>query len=497
MGVRDVLGVNPVELVNSLISSANVKGMDRRRSSQHRVDLYYDNGGNVLREKMAPLFQYLADRRRVRVEAFATFSSALSIFRRVVNEIATPVYNPPPLRVVMQADGATVDEAGNAAYFEVCKAARLNQRMDLAVRLMQATNDVILHPKWSTTLGRLVVDIITPATCEVIPHPDDPSVMLGIAYLKEGGTWAYWDDREAFEVNKAGAVSFVLPASQHPGFLPFVEVHARERLSAFWDGDTGNDLVNAQMTVGLLLAQALRLHHTQGHTALAVNGSPKEFPRDQLLDPEAPIFAGENNSLSVLHNPADPGAHLRTADVIAMTAAANYGLSRERMNANATQATDHAAMYERRYETVQVMAEAEGRLFDMIRKVLGAALPVAADARLAVDFMDVSSKGDRETQLKVREQERHMGVRSVLDDVLEDNPELGSDREAARKFADGKLEEEAWYVERRRSLNISGDAGPSNPGQTPEQNGAMGPKVRDGQMSRDEAGKKAVEGSTA
>jgi hypothetical protein len=109
----------------------------------------------------------------------------------------------------------------------------------------------------------------------------------------------------------------------------------------------------------------------------------------------------------------------------------------------------------------------------------------------------VSSKGDRETQLKVREQERHMGVRSVLDDVLEDNPELGSDREAARKFADGKLEEEAWYVERRRSLNISGDAGPSNPGQTPEQNGAMGPKVRDGQMSRDEAGKKAVEGSTA
>lgn len=503
MGVREILGVNPVEIVNDLIStSSNTKGAERRRLSRQRVDMFYDKGGEVLRERMASLFQARADNRKERVAQFATFSSSLSIFRRVVNELATPVYNPPPLRVVVGEDGTTVDEVGNAAYFDICKAARLNQRMDIACRMMGACNDVILGPKYSTGLKRLVVDVITPAISEVITHPDDPSEMIGFLYQKqamrpgEHANWVFWDDSEAFEVGKNGQIVRVLSRDEHPGFLPFMAIHATERVGSFWDENTGNDLVNAQMTAGLALAHALRLHHTQGHTLIAIAGDPANFPKEQMLDPEVPFYAGEGNTVTAINSPTDPGPHLRTIEMVTMAVAANNGLSRERMNASGPP-TDQAAMYERRYETVQVMAEAEQRLFALVAKVMGAALPLAPGARLAVDFPDVSAKGDRKTQLEVRKMERHQGIRSVLDDVLEDNPELGADRTAAKAYAESRMEEEAWYIEKRRALGISGEATSATPGQPQEQNGAMGPAVRDGHMTKDEAAAQAHTGPSA
>lgn len=495
MGVRELLGRNPVELAAELASAGNTKENTRRQRARQRVDLYYDKSGDVLHERMAPLFHASSHEKRQRQMRFASFASAMSIFRRVVNEVATPVYNPPPLRVVMDSSGADADKEANAAYFSLCTSGRLNQRMDLACRLLHACNDVILHPKFSRSLNRLVVDVLTPATCSVVKHPDDPSVPIAVVYLDGNGEWCYWDDAEAFKVNKNGAVTYVMPTGEHPGVLPFLEIHARERLGHFWDEDTGEDLVNAQMTVGFLLAQAVRLHHTQGHTMIAVSGGdPSEFPNGQILDPENPIFSGQGNNISAIHNPADASSLLRTAETVAMSAAANYGLSRERMNAAVTQPTDQAAMYERRYEAVQVMADAEVRLFDLVRKIMGSELAVPADAVLSVDFPDISAKGDRKSQLDVREQERHMGIRSVLDDALEDNPELGTDRDAARAHVDKRLAEEAWYVERRRALGISGDFGPATPGQTQQANGAMGPAVRDGLMTKDDASKQSETG---
>ena len=62
------------------------------------------------------------------------------------------------------------------------------------------------------------------------------------------------------------------------------------------------------------------------------------------------------------------------------------------------------------------------------------------------------------------------------------------------RWIDEKMAEEAVIIARRRALNIPADATADEPGQDPQHNGAMGPKVRSGAMTRDEAAAQAATG---
>jgi hypothetical protein len=120
-------------------------------------------------------------------------------------------------------------------------------------------------------------------------------------------------------------------------------------------------------------------------------------------------------------------------------------------------------------------------------------LPIAEDATMTVDFPELEGRYDRKTELELADTERKSGLRNFLDDIKRKNPEIRDDGEAMIEFKRNLvINAEAYRL--IRELNLSSDATAQDPGQSAEKNGAMGPKVRDGDMTKDEAADKAKDG---
>jgi hypothetical protein len=500
MGISKAYGVDPYKMALDFVKRP--EELLRRQEAKSRVDLFKDRTGEALRGELRRIFDKESEHRLRKYEAFSWMAASLSIFKRIVNEIAAPLYSPPPLRIV--------DAAAQDGWRAFERDSELNKVMRKVAKGAMHSNTLVVHPRHVERLGRFVVHTFTPDRLSVIPDPDDMlrpcAIMYRTTVYKDGRPldgWVFWDDAVSFRfATDTGELvgNPIDSKSGHPGVIPMLAVHAvdRDEADGFFDRTTGNDLVRAQVGVTYCLAATLRVLHTQGHQQLGISGSPENFPQDQVLDPENPVFAGEGNQIVNLYNPTSVDGFLKVIDAIVTNTSANYGLSRDRINARAGDqagAADSPLLAERRRELLEVMFEAERDLFSL-QKVLapGTVYAVPASAEIEVAYEDVTAKVDRQTMLTVRKEERSMGYRSVLDDVLEDNPELEGDRARALEYVMGRMQEEATYIELRRSLGISGEATVEEPGQAQALNGAMGPKVRDGHMSKDEAAEQATTG---
>jgi hypothetical protein len=515
MGVKSVLGKEPLDVARAAVRDRDDES--RRAIFKRRVDLYTDCTETMLLEEASQLY---ARERVQRIRPFLRVAASLSLGKRVIDEIARPVYATAPVRRVFVGEGQPLSPAGSpvenpvqGTFNALARECRLNQKMSLSCRLAHAANTVFLHPRCSERLG-LLLDVITPEMVTVIPDPDDPvrelAVIYDIVVKRDGKTTkdrVYWDDEIAFRFDEKGnplpqrsprgnSVKYLTAAEGHPGILPFVAVHRQERWGTYWDTTSGRDLEMATLAVQLLLAVTMRLHKTQGHTQLGITNSPNASGiKDLMFDEEAPLLATDGRFENIA-NPTPADHFHKTIDLLSTTVAANYGISRDRLNQQVVQLADAAGLLERRDEAVGVFWEAEQRLFEVV-KAVSLAHPehrLPAEARLEVSFAEITAKVDREKLLAIQKEERRQGRSSIVENVLEDKPELGGDRARAWELIEQNLEDEATYIEKRRALNIPEDASPEEPGQDPAANGANGPRVRDGQMTRDQAAEQARKG---
>lgn len=505
MGVRSVIG-NPAEVIWEAI---NAPGETiRRHLSRRRMRFYRDDTAEVFRAELQRIVND-AERRK-RIAQFAWMGSALSFYKRVINEIAGPPYAIAPTR--------RIDGNGQAPFDLVARECRYDRRAAYACKVAHAGNTAFTMFRYVPRLG-VVKDVITADAVTVIPDPDDPTRMLGFAYDKPvmvGGRRemhrVFWDDEEAFELNERGTIvpiqdntgarSFRLTKDNgHPGILPVVDIHVYERSGEFWDMTTGSDLEAAQGALQFISTSALRLIHTQGHTQVGVSGDPGNFPRGQTLDQENPIFAGDGNTLTPIVNQTSTSGHMAMADHIALATGANYGVNRDRMNQKITGEQDMVGLLERRQEAITIFAEVERREFDVVSVVSRQhkdptkRIPEGA-TMTGCDFAELSHKVDRMALLGIWREEIKLNLRNELDCIREDNPEIRSEEDAFEEIRrNAKIR--ARVVELMRELNISGEANQDEPGQSPEANGAMGSAVRDGEMTKDEAAAQAIKGRAA
>jgi len=500
VGVRDVMMQDPVEMAKLALGAPAEQA--RRWAARRRVQLYRDNVEAVLRQELDKIISDAA--RRKRIQAFAWMGCAQSVFKRVINEVAGPVYSMPPLRKV---------EPEQEAFDALSRECRLDAKMDMACRLVHATNVVALYFRYVERLG-LVLDVLTPDQFTLIKDPDDPNRDIALIYDKPTVVngqvelhHVYWDDTEAFELGPQkqivpmrgpeGMVSHLSVGSGHPGIFPFVLVRLREPVGGQDDHTTGCDLEAAQSAIGFLTAMALRNLKVQGHAQPGIQGDPSTFPKDQVLDPENPIFAGEGNTLVSLHQPVPIDGYLKTIEQVALSVAANYGVNRDRLNQKTTTDADMVGLLERREQAIRLFTEVEARAFEVLRAVSqqhrDPALRLSDDATMRIDFAEISHKVERLKLLDIWERELKLGLRSVWDMVRQDNPEIRTDEEAQDEIL-RNTESFAWLVDLMRKLNIRNDANLSQPGQDARRNGEMGPRVRDGGMSRDDAAEQAETG---
>lgn len=477
---------------------------DRRREFKRRIDLLLDDGATGVIEQAGRQF-HTTEVFNAMKEA-APMACLVSLMRRVATEIARPVYSVPPARAVDSAPAAT-------SYAKISKQIRLNERLNLGCFLLVGVNTLHFHPRWTKRLGP-VLDVVTPDHESVIPDPDDPTRELAWIYDsivlgpdgKPETLHTYWDDTIAFRWASSGREVLiegldgqrhkVLDKSNgHPGFIPIVSVHARERWGTYWDTQTGKSLVAASEFCDLLMTLVLNLHKSQGFKQWVAQGATGTMNRDQVLSESGVLIVPEGVSVTLLDNRSDAAHYLATLEFVINHVAANNGINRERMNQENKQVADHVGLLERRAEMIRIFRDAEHRLFDLIRKLsTGRPEAIAESAKFSIDFAEISHKVDRETLLRIRKEEKSQASRSAVDDALEDQPELEGDRAAALEDIKRTMREQAEVIKLQRELNLPADATAEEPGQSPEKNGALGPKVKSGAMSKDEAAEQARTG---
>lgn len=488
--VREVLGLDPLKLAIDVVSDPLEK--QRRKNAQRRVDLYLDHAETHLREEVHRVFQTAEV--RALIEPFIKMASSQSLFKRVVDEISRPVYSIPPRREV------TGLESDQDTFRQLARECRLDGRMDLAVRLVNACNQVWLYYRHVPRLG-VVLDVLTPNMVTVIEDPADPTRELGIIYdriVRRNGKpelmHVFWDAKETFQFDTEGkALAFDDPKLKKLHGLPrmpFVSIKRRDNWGKFWDDTSGNDLECGQLAVSLVTALVLKLHKCQGEKQIVITGDINGVPKGQTLDGQGAIVAPDGTTITTLDLTTNPEHYLKTVDTITDRVAANHGLNRERMNQG--QSANEDGLLERRADMIKVFRPAEEDGFEVLKMVSleHPRLKLSKDASLAVDFGEFEARTDRKAQLDIWEQSRSMGLRNVLDDIKATNPEIQTDAEAWDEL-DKNMAAEADFILRRRALNIPEDATVDQPGQNAAANGAMGPLVRDKKMTKDEAADQA------
>ncbi len=507
----EILGGNPVEAVLDIVTSRAETA--RRQQASVRVRLYSDDYTDILREQIGGVF--LEPAVISRLLRFSQYAGASSIVKRVSDEVARPLYARAPFRRVMMPgelepatpdgeDGFKLPESSpqQQAWNELAAEMRLDRKHDLVARLLTPCPDMFELVRYVPEFDRMCLDVLTPDMVSVIPHPQDYTQALAIVY---DSSWDYrgrvcqrvlWDDKRVMVLDEKGDVIRVVDHDY--GLIPIVQIHRKERVGCYFAAQEGNDLVAAAAFEMLMDIITVRKLKTQSHIQLAYSGDIDRVIKDQVSDEESILMvnggaASGAGQLYPINLESDPSPLLKAREMIETNVAANYGISRDRLNQKTGDVGEDVGLKERVNELAQVMAEAEQSLFTIVKQVSREhpRHKIAPDAKLVVDLGSLHDRVDRSTQLAVRREEKSQGIRSAVDDVLEDHPEFGGDRRLAVAFIDEKAREQAVVVERQRALNLPQDGGAGEPGQSPQQNGAMGPNVRDGKMSKDDAAAQA------
>jgi hypothetical protein len=448
-----------------------------------------------------------------RLNKFAHLAKAWSLYKRLTKERTRPVYSVPPTRHLLMPEGTDpeVHAAAQVSYRDLCKEAELDARMRAACFFAVGANHAFLYTRYVKSLDRVVIDVIHADNMWIIPHPDAPLEAIAYIYGKpvwHDGKWCtwfvYWDSQctfqmdEQFHLRPFTAAEKNTPVRLHEmAAMPFVPLHAYDRTGHYWNVTEGSDAVAADLSTKLMGLLGLRNLKTRGFRQLFVEGGGQGLPKGQTLDEESVFVLEGESRLSSLDTQSDSSHYLAMLDAVKLDASANAGVSRARLNQDRTGAdsSDDTGLHEQRGEIAQVMYAAEMAQFEVMRMVSReAGRPIPDEAILENDFGEIEFRADPEGTLNIWEKLRGMGAMNTLDILKRINPEIRTDDEAWREF-ERNLAVEARRIEMQRALQMSPTMTMEAPGQNAQANGALGPQVRDGQMTGDEAAKKA-EGGT-
>lgn len=481
MGLYEVLGRNPVEVASAAVQDQSER--ERRRLAREMMDLYQDNREHILMTEIERSFK--SSEVKERLAPFVRMACSHSLVKRVVDEIAKHTYNPAPTRFFKKTEDSE-------AYNGLAEEMRLNAKMDLAVRIARASNHAFLFPRISDRFGA-VLDVMDASQVTVIPDPGDPCRPLALIYDTAVGdeTWyVYLDDTITFtfSLTDKGLAEVKIPVRDHgAGMLPVVCIKLRETWGGFWDSTSGRDLRNAQVAVDLLTALTLKLHKSQGERQIVVQGDTMGMATEQVLDGESVFVAQDGTSVTTLDLVTNATHYTDTINGIILSISAAYGISKNRLNAEGVNdPAGDVALLERRAETIRVFTEAEHKLVKIMR-VLSQKHPefkLSSEPDFAIDFHEMEVRMSLKDQVEIWDLLEKHALHSPVDSIRALNPEITSDDEAWAEF-ERNLEHRGRKIRLLRELNAPEDAA-NDPGKSPQDNGAMGPRVH-GQVDRQES----------
>lgn len=474
MSVRDVLGLEPLAVAQDYLGSTDEN--TRRHTIAQRIALFENDSGAIMREEINRIFTHEVVRQRV--DPFVELCGANALMRRIVDETCRHTYSPGPRRILDR-------KRDTDAYFRLARDVEMDSKMSQAMHLAMVTNKVFVHPRWLPRHEEVILDILTPDMVHVVPDPDDKLRPLAIIYdapVNGEKSWIYWDAAETFRIDANRAIQGDIDENVL-GELPFVEINYRPRWGTYWDITSGLDLYQAQKSINFLLLLSLKHLKSHGFKQIVIQGETETMEPNQTLDEESALIAPDGTTLSTIDIKGDASHYLALADSIAMSVAANYGLSRERMNSKASEAASDVALMERRREQIAIAAKAERKLLGLMAKI-SARLP-DADLRLpedakykTLDFGELQAQLSLKDTVELWDRLERMDILTKLDLIMTWNREIENETEALAKLK-RNIELRGVSVEMERALNAPNDRTNEGPGLDPEENGRRGGQAKE------------------
>lgn len=441
----------------------------RRDAMRLRLDLFSDRGRPHYEAMLRAVWQ---DRELLQEQLrFLPYARFQNVVKRIARLVGT-VYSEPTKRRATDQDKLDA----------FVKETRLDEELRAANRYTIFLNDGFLTVRVQD--GKPRVEFVTPDAFSVVTDPYDPRKLTAIILDKapdgpgvtdEDPHFEGWSDTEHFWLDR----NYNLVEFEPNEFklIPGVLVNREKPRHGLLDQHSGQDIIDAQMAV--VLMSCMMLNGQQIGTKVPyTSGDIAETATGQTMSQNRLTHFQEGTTPGVLDLGHDPKALIETAGTIIAQVAANYDVPEDifRQSYNATSGFDRQlkriGLDERRAEQIPVFRSVEHELAVVAARVMdvGEADPefkFSAEG-YEVDFGEVTTPQDPLSRLQYRKESRSMLLTNVLDDIAEDNPDLDDDGVRKRLFVN--LAVRAEEVDLMRKLNMPRD--PSQPGQSPQQNGA-------------------------
>lgn len=456
-------------------ATASAEQVRRKRMAQ-RVRLYRDDSEQDIGAAIDMVFETKSVREERR--KMIAVASEQNITRLIIDQIAS-LYDRPARRALAAA--------GEVERFRVAeKRVALHEIMQEAHRLTVLCNEVMIWQYEGLDGKRLRV--VTPDMFTAIASPQDHCAMAGVLIdaspltILDGEAkkrlphFELWDDKFRYLINAAGHLVTLdgepaaVPIEHGLDRIPAVLLHRREPTERLMEDRHGRDITSAHLGCAVLQVMIMRLSKSQGERQPILQGNLANVLRGQTMNGEGPIILPPEVTASILDTQTNPDHYLAVKRDKLASVAASYGMSYEFL----TNGDDGSGASGRSYE-VRREKLTELRLEQRRRAVVHEAQVVElmgfAAEGMRVDYQEQAIPQDAAEKIALLKDKMHLGLDSPVDYLMREDPDL--DRAAAIKRIDSNLGDWSRLVRKVRALNMPADADAANPGNTPQQNGAI------------------------
>lgn len=458
----------PQAVERSLIAAKWHADRERQEEAADKLDLYSDDYEEIIRDTMSRLF-HKANYDRL----YYHVNQSQNILKRVVNQIS----------MVYKAAAQRSLDAESDRYEEIKAEIDMDTRMRRVNRLTNLLNDLIV--RIGVRDGRIAYDLITPNIASVIQDEADPTKIRALCWLQTSVNtpssstveYGYLDDVGYYGVLDSSFrprlwyfTPETYPYRDDGGapIMPIVCVHRQQPESAFWDQDSGRDLYNAAVMLGVKMTLFDYYFKVGSFKQPYIIGENVNVPDKQVLDPLTVfrVNAGPegNAQVGLLDMQVNFEAFVAALVFQINSVINNYGISADMWTLSVAEMSGRAlkiknsALLEQREEQLSTYRQTERELFERTRTVNNAHASffgwdeIPKDTEFGVDFGEIEFPEDPNDEIALETRRLKAGLISLGQFYQRFNPDAKDQAEAEKAILEN-LEKLRQTRERYPSLD--------------------------------------------
>ncbi len=454
---------------------------ENRRNHRHAIrDAFYHDGGTEVLESVIDEVYKDSDVIKLR-KPWAKYARFANVIKRIVGDLSTVYVEPAPRSV-----GGTPEN--EQRYREICESLMLDEQMKEANRLVNLHRVILVGPRVRVDedgVPSMVLDFVTPSVVRAVVHPTDTSLV--VAWLIKCDdrvrkdyaavrrvAWQLWSAHELINLDERmqpigdDVVHGIGTNRWIPMSLSPVGI------AGFWPGEEGEDLVAAQVAIGIAAVQLLK--ETKSSTRQTfLQGDVSSAPRGQPIDTETPAHIPEGVTATTVDMSTDVGVYTRTSDHVLERTGNGYGLSMAQLTHQGTQSAEARELMKEplsilRRQQIGFFRRWEKRLAQVMSMVAKTYAPAELGFEVVTwrqDFGEIQSITPFKQRIEEHVAARKIGADNILAFLRRENPDLASDDEAMAVLVENVVTETMRVALMRTLMAMSGG---SVDGETPDAN---------------------------